>query len=104
MQGRLQDAVTTGTTVIAHYQFDAIDAFSARPVRTTDGLVSVCRRDDGPGDLRAAGNLLARQSSPFSLTFAMRRATGALLNVAVLQPKPAADRTRSGHDPPAVGA
>ena len=37
----------------------------------------------------AAGSLQARQSSPFALTFAMRRATGARwLNVAVLPANP----------------
>jgi hypothetical protein len=90
MQGRLRDAVTTGTTVIVHYQFDAIDASLLVPFGRQDGLsLGLAARGTMVQETYgAAGTLLGRQSSPFSLTFAMRRATGARwLNVAVLPPK-----------------
>jgi len=92
MQGRLSDAVTAGTTVIAHYQFAAVDASLLVPFGRQDGL-SLGLASRGTVILEtytATGTLLARRSSPFTLTFAMRRATGARwLNVAVLPPKAA---------------
>ena len=91
MQGRLRDATATGRIVIAHYQFDTLDVSLLVPFGRQDGLSLGLA---GRGTLveetyDAAGNLQGRQSSPFALTFAMRRATGARwLNVAVLPPKP----------------
>jgi Na+-translocating ferredoxin:NAD+ oxidoreductase RnfD subunit len=90
MEGRLQDAVTSGTTVIVHYQFDAVDASLLVPFGRQDGLsLGLASRGTMIQETYTAdGILVARESSPFDLTFAMRRATGARwLNVAVLQPK-----------------
>jgi Na+-translocating ferredoxin:NAD+ oxidoreductase RnfD subunit len=90
MQGRLQ-AATTGSAVITHYQFDAIDVSLLVPFGKQDGLsLGLAARGTMVQETYdAAGNLLSRQSSPFAQTFAMRRATGARwLNVAVLPAKP----------------
>ena len=87
MQGRLRDAAASGTTVIRHYRFDALDVSLLVPFGAQTGLSLGV---SGRGTLTeetydAAGVRQSRQSSPFDLTFAMRRATGARwLNVAVL--------------------
>ena len=87
MQDRLRSAVTTGTTVIARYQFDAISMSLLVPFGRQDGL-SIGLHSRGTVTQEtydAPGALVSKQTSPFSLTFAMRRATGARwLNVAVL--------------------
>lgn len=89
MQGRLQDAVATGMTVIARYRFDALDISLLEPFGKQTGLSLGL---DARGTVTeetydAAGNLQARQTSPFALRFVMRRATGdRWLNVAVLPP------------------
>jgi Na+-translocating ferredoxin:NAD+ oxidoreductase RnfD subunit len=94
MQGRLSDAAAATSIVIAHYQFDTIDVSLLVPFGRQDGLSLGLA---GRGTMiqesyDAAGNLLLRQSSPFALTFAMRRATGARwLNVAVLPAPPGPD-------------
>ena len=91
MQDRLQEAIRTGTTVVAHYQFDAVDVSLLVPFGMQTGLslgfnargTLVKETYDG------GGRLQSEDSSPFALTFAMRRATGdRWLNVAVL-PSPA---------------
>jgi hypothetical protein len=87
MQGRLQDAVATGTTTITHYQFDTLDVSLLVPFGRQDGLSlgMAARGTMIQETYDAAGNLQARQSSLLALTFAVRRATGARwLNVAVL--------------------
>jgi hypothetical protein len=86
MQGRLRDA-GSGPTVVTHYQFHSIDVSLLVPFGKQTGLslglAATGRKTEETYD--AAGALRARQSSPFDLTFAMRRATGARwLNVAVL--------------------
>jgi hypothetical protein len=87
MQGRLRDAIATGTTVVAHYRFDSFDVSLLRPFGRQDGL-SLGLAGRGTMTVEtydAAGALQARTSSAFDLTFAMRRATGTRwLNVAVL--------------------
>jgi Na+-translocating ferredoxin:NAD+ oxidoreductase RnfD subunit len=91
MQARLQAAVTSGTAVITHYRFDAIDVSLLVPFGRQDGLsLGMAGRGTMIQETYdAAGKLQASQTSPFSLTFAMRRATGARwLNVAVLPPTP----------------
>ena len=91
MQGRLRDAAATGTTVITHYKFDSLDVSLLVPFGRQDGLsLGLAARGTMTQETYdAAGTLQARQSSPFDLTFAMRRATGARwLNVAVLPRKP----------------
>ena len=87
MQTRLQAAVTSGAAVITHYQFDAIDVSLLVPFGRQDGLsLGMAGRGTMTQETYdAAGKLQASQTSPFSLTFAVRRATGARwLNVAVL--------------------
>ena len=91
MQGRLQDAITTGIAVVTHYQFDAIDVSLLVPFGRQDGLsLGMAGRGTMTRETYdAAGKLQARQSSPFTLTFALRRATGARwLDVAVLPANP----------------
>jgi len=89
MQGRLGDAVTTGKAVIAHYQFDAVDVRLIVPfgVQTGVSLGFDSRGTVTQETYDASGVLQDRETSPFTLTFAMRRATGGRwLNVAVLPP------------------
>ncbi len=87
MQDRLRTASATGTTVVAHYAFDSLRVSLLVPFGAQTGLSlgfhgqGTVTRDTIDG----AGNLVARESVPFSQTFAVRRATGARwLNVAVL--------------------
>ena len=88
MQERLQTASTSGTTVLTHYQFDAIDVSLLVPFGAQTGLsLGLAGRGTMTTEPRDAdGGLIERESSPFDLTFAMRRATGdRWMNVAVLQ-------------------
>ena len=89
MQGRLQDAATSGQTVVAHYRFDSIRMTLVVPFGVQTGL-SLGFESKGTvteETYDAAGSLLGRQASPFAKTFVMRRATGdRWLNVAVLPP------------------
>jgi len=90
MQGRLQDAKASGTTVVTHYQFDSIDVSLLVPFGRQDGLsLGLAAKGTMVQETYdATGNLQGRTSAPFAQTFAMRRATGARwLNVAVLPPK-----------------
>jgi Na+-translocating ferredoxin:NAD+ oxidoreductase RnfD subunit len=87
MQERLRAASTSGTTVLVHYQFDAIDASLLVPFGVQSGLsLGLTGRGTMITETRDAdGGLIDRESSPFDLTFAMRRATGdRWMNVAVL--------------------
>jgi Na+-translocating ferredoxin:NAD+ oxidoreductase RnfD subunit len=93
MQGRLRDAAATGTTVITHYQFDTIDVSLLVPFGQQAGLSlgMAARGTMIQETYDAAGSRQGQQTSPLSLTFAVRRATGARwLNVAVLPTKPGA--------------
>jgi hypothetical protein len=94
MQNRLSSAVATGVTRVDRYQPDSVDVSLLRPFGKQDGL-SLGLNTTGTMTSEtydAAGRLLSRASSPFALTFVVRRATGARwLNVAVLPP--AADFT-----------
>lgn len=89
MQARLQDAETSGSTVISHYRFDAVNVTLIVPFGVQSGI-SLGFKSSGTVTQEtydAAGVLQSQQSSPFDLTFAMRRATGSRwLNVAVLPP------------------
>ncbi|MGZ8563802.1 MAG: hypothetical protein ACXWWU_09315 [Candidatus Limnocylindria bacterium] len=87
MQDRLRNAVATGTTVIDRYKIDAVTMSLlvpfGRQVGLSIGLASRGTVTEETYD--ASGALQSRRASPFSLTFAMRRATGGRwLNVAVL--------------------
>jgi hypothetical protein len=89
MQRRLDDAVASGTTVIARYQFDALDASLLEPFGKQSGLsLGLAGRGTMTQETYdAAGTLQKVETSPFELMFAVRRATGARwLNVAVLPP------------------
>jgi hypothetical protein len=97
MQARLREAIATGTTVIDRYQFDSLTVSLLVPFGKQDGLSLGfgARGTMIQETYDAAGALKTQQSSPFALTFAVRRATGARwLNVAVLPPKPAEDLAR----------
>ena len=91
MRSRLEAADATGTTVVTHYAFDAIDVFLIEPFGAQTGLSLGLR---GTGTMTAethdaTGTVVGRESEPFDLTFAMRRATGARwMNVAVLADTP----------------
>ncbi len=91
MQSRLRDAVASGSTVTAHYEFDSIDVSLLVPFGAQTGLSLGLA---GVGTIveetrDASGAVVSTQSSPFELTFAMRRATGARwMNVAVLRETP----------------
>jgi Na+-translocating ferredoxin:NAD+ oxidoreductase RnfD subunit len=87
MQERLRTASTSETTVITHYQFDAIDVSLLVPFGAQSGLsLGLAGRGTMTTETRGSGgDLIERESSPFDLTFAMRRATGdRWMNVAVL--------------------
>jgi hypothetical protein len=87
MQGRLDDSVTSGRTVITHYRFEAVRVVLIVPfgVQTGVSLGFESRGTQTQETYDASGALQDRKTSPFALTFAVRRATGARwLNVAVL--------------------
>ncbi len=87
MQARLRDASTSGRTVVAHYRFDAVNVVLIVPfgIQTGASLGFQSRGTVTEETYDAAGGLLSRQTFPFDLTFAVRRATGGRwLNVAVL--------------------
>jgi len=87
MQARLRDAVSSGRTVIAHYHFDSVHVVLIVPfgVQTGVSLGYQSRGTVTEDTYDAAGTLQERVTSPFALTFALRRATGTRwLNVAVL--------------------
>jgi hypothetical protein len=89
MQGRLHDAVTSGQTVVTHYRFEAVHVILIVPfgVQTGMSLGFESRGTATEETYDANGSLKDRRTSPFELTFAVRRATGARwLNVAVLPP------------------
>jgi hypothetical protein len=91
MQGRLQSASATGPTTAAHYRFDTIHATLLIPFGKQDGF-SIGLQSTGTmveETYDASGAVESRQESPFSLTFAVRRATGdRWLTVAVLPAPP----------------
>jgi hypothetical protein len=91
MRDRLQDAASAGTAVITHYDFDAIDVSLLVPFGAQTGLsLGLTGTGTMVEETRDAdGSVVSRTSSPFELTFAMRRATGARwMNVAVLNDPP----------------
>ncbi len=90
MQARVREAADTGTTVIARFQFDSLDVSLLVPFGMQTGLsLGFTGQGTLVRETYDGGTLVARDPSPFHLTFAMRRATGdRWLNVAVL---PASD-------------
>jgi Na+-translocating ferredoxin:NAD+ oxidoreductase RnfD subunit len=90
MQARLQDAQASGSTVIEHYRFDAVNVTLIVPFGVQSGisLGFESRGTVTEETWDAAGVLQSQGTSPFALTFAERRATGGRwLNVAVLPPE-----------------
>jgi Na+-translocating ferredoxin:NAD+ oxidoreductase RnfD subunit len=91
MQARVQAATADGSYVLEHYQFTSMHATLLIPFGRQDGFSigleaegTVVRERHGPG-----GQVTGTESSPFQLTFAVRRATGdRWLNVAVLPATP----------------
>lgn len=87
MEARLREAEATGRTTIERYRFDALEVSLLVPFGVQTGLSLGLT---GTGMLTretydASGSLVERQTEPFHLTFAMRRATGSRwLNVGVL--------------------
>ncbi|MBI3747564.1 MAG: hypothetical protein HY262_01745 [Chloroflexi bacterium] len=89
MQGRLRDAQASGRTVVSHYRFDSVRVVLIVPfgVQTGASLGFQSRGLVTEETYDSAGVLQSQRASPYSLTFAVRRATGARwLNVAVLPP------------------
>jgi Na+-translocating ferredoxin:NAD+ oxidoreductase RnfD subunit len=87
MRDRLEAATASGTTVLTHYEFDEIDVSLILPFGAQTGLVlGLSGRGTMVEETRDAdGDVIDRESSPFDLTFAMRRATGdRWMNVGVL--------------------
>ena len=87
MQARLQAAMTSGQTVVAHYRFDAVNVVKIVPfgVQTGVSLGFDSRGTVTEETYDASGALIDRTTAPFALTFALRPATGARwLIVAVL--------------------
>jgi Na+-translocating ferredoxin:NAD+ oxidoreductase RnfD subunit len=90
MQGRLHDAQASGRTVIAHYRFDAVHVILIAPfgVQTGGSIGLESRGTVTEETYDAQGALLDRRTSPYTLTFAVRRPTGdRWLIVAVLPTK-----------------
>jgi hypothetical protein len=87
MQGRLQDAVASGTTVVERYQIDDVRVDLLVPFGKQSGL-SVGLESRGTVTKEtydSTGDLMSRASSPFTTTFALRQVTGGRwLNVAAL--------------------
>ncbi len=87
MQGRLRDAIASGKRVVRHYRFDGVHVVTLVPFGVQTG-VSVGLESRGTvteETYDGAGKLLDQRTSPFAVTFAVRKATGARwLNVAVL--------------------
>ena len=87
MQNRLAEAAATGTVVIEHYQFDAVNVALIEPFGVQSGL-SLGVEASGTVTTEtydAEGTLQRSEESPYELTFVMRRATGdRWLNVGVL--------------------
>jgi Na+-translocating ferredoxin:NAD+ oxidoreductase RnfD subunit len=87
MRSRLSQSVESGRTIIQHYQFDAVKLQLIVPfgVQTGVSLGFVSRGTVVEETYDANGALQGRESAPFELTFAVRRATGSRwLNVGVL--------------------
>ena len=90
MEARVADATATGTTVLSHYDFDALDVSLLVPFGAQTGL-SLGFAGTGTltqETLDAAGAVVSRKSVPFSNTFAMRRATGDRWLIVAVLPAP----------------
>ncbi|HEX6140616.1 MAG TPA: RnfABCDGE type electron transport complex subunit D, partial [Candidatus Limnocylindria bacterium] len=91
MQERLRQAQASGTTTIERYRFESINVALLVPfgVQTGLSLGFQARGSLTTQTYDADGRLHDESTSPFSLTFAMRQATGSRwMNVAVLPFEP----------------
>jgi hypothetical protein len=89
MQARLRAAQASGRTVVAHYRFDTVHVSLIVPfgVQTGASLGFQSQGTVTEETYDAGGLLQSQQTSPYSVTFAVRRATGGRwLDVAVLPP------------------
>ena len=87
MRERLRAAEASGATVVTHYDFDDIEVSLLVPFGAQTGLsLGLTGRGTMIEETRDAnGTVIDQESSPFHLTFAMRRALGdRWMNVAVL--------------------
>ncbi len=88
MQGRLEDAVTSGRTTIARYHFDSVHVIVIAPfgVQTGGSIGFESLGTVTQETYDASGALVDRQTSPFALTFAVRRALGDRWMIVSVQP------------------
>ena len=86
MQERLDEAAASGTTVIAHYQFDAVNVTLLEPFGVQEGLsLGLQAQGSLTRETYEDGALVSTETEPYDLTFVMRQATGARwMNVGVL--------------------
>jgi Na+-translocating ferredoxin:NAD+ oxidoreductase RnfD subunit len=87
MQARLEANGASGSIVVEHYHFDSVHVTLIVPfgVQTGKSLGYESRGSETEDTYDATGALLHSETHPFSMTFVVRRATGARwLNVAVL--------------------
>ncbi len=87
MQAAIAAAASSGTTTLHHYQFDSIDASLLVPFGRQTGLsLGLASKGTVVDEVYDRNGVLqSRDSQPFDLTFAVRRALGdRWLNVAVL--------------------
>jgi Na+-translocating ferredoxin:NAD+ oxidoreductase RnfD subunit len=91
MRVLLAEAIDSDTTVVTRYEFDTIDVGLLVPFGAQTGL-SLGLAGTGTMVTETVddeGAVIGRESAPFDLTFAMRRATGERwMNVAVLPTTP----------------
>ena len=78
MRSRLQDASTTGTTVIERSEIDDVNVTLLVPFGRQDGLSLglESRGTTTTETLDADGNVQSRATSPLETTYVVRRATG----------------------------
>jgi len=91
LQGRLRNAIASGTTVIHRYRIDTVTMSLLLPFGKQDGLsIGLDSRGSVTEETYdSSGTLRSQQSSPFATMFVVRRATGGRwLNVAELPPGP----------------
>jgi Na+-translocating ferredoxin:NAD+ oxidoreductase RnfD subunit len=86
MTGRLDEATSSGTTVVAHYQFDAVNVTLLEPFGVQTGLsLGLEATGTVTTETYVNGELQDTETAPYEHTFVMRQATGARwLNVDVL--------------------
>lgn len=78
MQQRVDDAISTGRTVLAHHTFDSLHLSAILPFGSQGGLTMGLQANGTLEEVTydASGNQSARATSHFSLTFVMRQVTG----------------------------